>query len=209
MDVLWMYSVLSITSDTRNHQSQHSFCYLIEVMGLHFSSHKLFPVFFFAQLHTGCLDAMVKGGMWSSLDGSCKHLAGWFGSQGWFDPWVESCSSPQPWGLGALHVLLLRGNGEREFGNWAQNHCYYWKLWNVLVRGQWWSLHVEGTRSVVLWKLRCVIACNAWLSLRETLWVFVEAFPCLVLFSVSQTHFLCVICQSYPGWGTADELTQI
>lgn len=39
--------------------------------------------------------------------------------------------------------------------------------------------------------------------------VFVEAFPCLVFFGISQTHFLCVISQSSPGRGTADELTQI
>lgn len=65
-----MYDVLSITSDATNHQSQHTFCYLIEVMGLHFSSHKLFPVFFFAQLHTGCLDAMVKGGIYSEECGT-------------------------------------------------------------------------------------------------------------------------------------------
>lgn len=76
MDVLECTDVLSITSDTTNHQSQHTFYYLMEVMGLHFSSHILFPVFFFAQSHIG----------WSSLEGSCKHLAGWFRSQGLFDP---------------------------------------------------------------------------------------------------------------------------
>lgn len=62
--------MLSITSDTTNHQSQHTFCYLMEVMGLHFSSHILFPVFFFAQLHIGCLDAMVKRGIYTEKCGT-------------------------------------------------------------------------------------------------------------------------------------------
>lgn len=35
-----MYDVLSITSDTTNHQSQHTFCYLMEEMGL--GVHQLF-----------------------------------------------------------------------------------------------------------------------------------------------------------------------
>lgn len=42
----------------------------MEVMGLHFSSHILFPVFSFAQLHIGCLDAMVKGGVYSEKYGA-------------------------------------------------------------------------------------------------------------------------------------------
>lgn len=37
------------------------FCYLIELMGLHFSGHVLFPVFIFAQLYMRWLDAMIKG----------------------------------------------------------------------------------------------------------------------------------------------------
>lgn len=78
-----MYAVLSITSDTTSSQSQHvAFCHLVEMMGLHFSGHILFPVLFSAQLRIGWLDAMVKGGRHmcqgtqSSLHELRKCLAG-------------------------------------------------------------------------------------------------------------------------------------
>lgn len=39
------------------------FCYLIELMGLHFSGHILFPFFIFARLYIGWLEAIGKGGI--------------------------------------------------------------------------------------------------------------------------------------------------
>lgn len=166
----------------------------MEVMGLHFSSHILFPVFFFAQLHIGCLDAMVKRGIYTEKCGTV-----WMD---WASVWKDDSEAKDglilEWALFISPALGRCSPRAVAKGKWGKR---IWKLsTKPLLLLKTLECFSERPVMVVMWRAQELLFVEA--QMRNCLWwmfltwVSVEAFLCLVFLSVGQTYFLCVICQS-------------